>query len=43
LSTLITGGALVLILVVAPAGLWGAIRAGAQRLSQVTAFRHPSL
>jgi len=42
-STLITGGALVLIVVVAPAGLWGAIRAGMQRLSQISPFRRPSL
>jgi branched-chain amino acid transport system permease protein len=42
-STLFTGGALVLIVVVAPAGLWGTIRAGTQRLSRVSPFRHLSL
>ena len=41
-STLITGGTLILIVVVAPDGLWGAVRAGVQRLSQVSRFRRPS-
>jgi ABC-type branched-subunit amino acid transport system permease subunit len=34
LSSLITGFALVLIVIVVPAGLWGAIRTAAQRLSR---------
>jgi branched-chain amino acid transport system permease protein len=41
-STLITGVALILIVVVAPAGLWGAVRAGVQRLILVWPFRFPS-
>jgi branched-chain amino acid transport system permease protein len=39
LSTLITGGILIVIVVLAPAGVWGAIRAGAQWLSRLTSFR----
>jgi branched-chain amino acid transport system permease protein len=43
LSTLITGGALVLIVVLTPAGLWGALRGGAQRLAQAAPSRRPPL
>ena len=42
-STLIFGGALILIVVVAPSGLWGAISATTQRLSQASRLRRPSL
>jgi branched-chain amino acid transport system permease protein len=41
-STLITGLGLILIVMVAPAGLWGVICAAAQRLSHVWRFRHLS-
>jgi branched-chain amino acid transport system permease protein len=42
-STLITGVALILIVILAPTGLWGAFRAGARRLSRVWPFRRLSL
>jgi branched-chain amino acid transport system permease protein len=42
-SALITGVALILIVVLAPAGLWGTFRAGAQRLSRVWPFRRLSM
>ena len=42
-STLVTGVALILIVVLAPAGLWGAFHAGARRLSRVWPFRRQSM
>jgi branched-chain amino acid transport system permease protein len=38
-STLLTGVTLMLIVLVVPAGLWGAIRSGIQRLKQRAPFR----